>query len=121
MEASGFWRECVVGTWLAQGCKCGESAGGSRVSDSTLRVSALLSVRREMVGWEAGVRLGARAGAVTGTKGVKDTDVTSPPPASPSPAEEEGGVCSKNVPSSVGESEAGDLRGRQRFTEINLK
>lgn len=78
------------------GCRCGESAGGSSVSDSTLRASALLSVRREMVGWEAGVRLGAR----TGVEGVEETRVTSPPPPSPSPLEEESGVCSKYVPSS---------------------
>lgn len=64
-----------------------------------MRVSVLLSVRREMVGWEAGVRLGARAGV----EGAEETSVTSPPPPSPSPPEEEGGVCSKNVPSSGGE------------------
>lgn len=96
MEASGLWRECVAGVWPAQGCRCGESEGGSSVSDSTLRLSALLSVRREMVGCEAGVRLGARAGE-------EETSVTSPPPPSPSPPEEEGGVCSRNVPSSRGE------------------
>ncbi len=68
-----------------------------------------------MVGWEAGVRLGARAGAVTGAEGVEETSVTSPPPPSPSPPEEEGGVCSKNVPSSVGESKVGELRGQQNL------
>lgn len=76
------------------------------MSDSTLRVSALLSVRREMVGWDAGVRLGARAAA--GAGGVEETSVTSPP--SPSPPEDEGGVCSKNVPSSRGENEAGEVK-----------
>ena len=109
MEASGLCRECVVGAWLAQGCRCGESEGGSSVSDSTLRESALLSVRREMVGWDAGVRLGASVGAVT-----EETSVTSPPPPSPSPPEEEGGVCSKNVPSSAGEERRGEERGRWR-------
>lgn len=72
------------------------------MSDSTLRVSALLSVRRDMVGWDAGVRLGARAGAVTEADRVEETRFTSPLPPSPSPPEEEGGVCSKNVPSSGG-------------------
>lgn len=66
------------------------------MSDSTLSVSALLSVRREMVGWEAGVRLGASAGV---------TSPAPPPPASPSPREDEGGVCSRNVPSSVEQEE----------------
>lgn len=69
------------------------------MSDSTLRVSVLLSVRREMVGWEAGVRLGAR----TGVEGVEENTVTSPTPPSPSPLEQEGGVCSKKIPSSTGE------------------
>lgn len=87
--------------WLVQGCRCGESAGGSSVSDSTLRASALLSVRREMVGWDAGVRLGARA--VTGAEGVEERSITSPTPPSPSPLEEEAGVCSKNVASSRGD------------------
>lgn len=73
------------------------------MSDSTLRVSVLLSVRREMVGWDAGVRLGARAAGVTGAEGVEATCFTSPAPPSPSPPEEEGGVCSKNVPSSRGQ------------------
>lgn len=68
------------------------------MSDSTLRVSALLSVRSEIVGWEAGVRLGARAGA--GVEGAEETNVTSPPPPSLSPPEDEGGVCSKSIPSS---------------------
>lgn len=55
-----------------------------------------------MLGWDAGVRLGARVGAETGVEGVEENGITSPPPApSPSPPEEEeGGVCSKNVPSS---------------------
>lgn len=74
------------------------------MSDSTLRASALLSVRREMVGWEAGVRLGAK----TGVEGAEVNTVTSPPPLSPSPLEDEGGVCSKKIPSSTGEE-----RGRQ--------
>lgn len=52
------------------------------------------------MGWDAGVRLGARAG--TGARGGQETSVTSPAPPSPSPPEEEGGVCSKNVPSSGG-------------------
>lgn len=75
------------------------------MSDSTLRASALLSVRREMVGWEAGVRLGAK----TGVEGVEETSVTSPPPPSPSTLEDEGGVCSKKVPSSRGEEEERQL------------
>lgn len=62
------------------------------MSDSTLRASALLSERREIVGWEAGVRLGARGG------GAEETRITS----SPSPPEEEDGVRSKNAASSVG-------------------
>lgn len=72
------------------------------MSDSTLRVSALLSVRSEIVGWEAGVRLGARAGAGAGAgvEGAEETNVTSPPPPSLSPPEDEGGVCSKSIPSS---------------------
>lgn len=70
------------------------------MSDSTLRVSALLSVRSEIVGWEAGVRLGARAGAGAGVEGAEETNVTSPPPPSLSPPEDEGGVCSKSIPSS---------------------
>lgn len=63
------------------------------MSDSTLRVSALLSVSREIVGWEAGVRLGASAG--TGFDGVEGA---SPP--SPSQPEDEDGVRSKQAPSS---------------------
>lgn len=100
--------------WLAQGCRCGESEGGSSVSDSTLSVSALLSVRREMVGWEAGVRLGASAGAGTGVEGTEETSVTSPPPPSPSLAAEEGGVCSKNVPSSKKEDKRRAVNSKGR-------
>ena len=63
------------------------------------------------MGWEAGVRLGASVGAAT-----EETSVTSPPPPSPSPPEEEGGVCSKNVPSSVGEERReGDGERRPLF------
>ena len=62
-----------------------------------------------MVGWDAGVRLGARAGA----EGVEETSVTSPPPPSPSPPEEEEGVvCSKNVPSS---------RGKERVRQVSAE
>ncbi|MEQ2263212.1 hypothetical protein XENORESO_004609 [Xenotaenia resolanae] len=105
MEASGLGREWVA----AHGCRCGESAGGSSVSDSTLRVSALLSVSREMVGWEAGVRLGARAGTGTGLDGVEGG---SPPPPSPSQPEDEDGVCSKYAPSS---------RERQKIETAELR
>lgn len=41
----------------------GGSAGGSRVSESTLSESVLVSDNSEMVGWAAGVRLGARGAA----------------------------------------------------------
>lgn len=78
-----------------QGYRCGESAGGSSVRDSTLRESELLSVRREMVGWDAGVRLGARAAT-----GPEETGTVSAAPPSPSAPEEEGGVWSRNAPSS---------------------
>ncbi len=47
-------------------CRQGGSAGGSRVRESTLSVSASLSDRREMVGCGVGVRLGARASPETG-------------------------------------------------------
>lgn len=67
------------------------------MSDSTLRESALLFDRREMVGWEAGVRLGARAGV----RGAEETRAASPPPPSPSPPEDDDGVRSKYAASSV--------------------
>lgn len=79
--------------------------------DSTLRVSALLSVRRDMVGCDAGVRLGARVGAGTEVDEAEEIIVTSAPPPSPSPLEEDSGVCSKNVPSSrERRGETGELR-----------
>lgn len=53
-----------------------------------------------MVGWEAGVRLGARAG-----HGPEETPVTPSPPPSASPPDDEGGVCSKNALSSEGKVE----------------
>lgn len=47
------------------------------------------------MGWDAGVRLGARAAA-----GPEETGIVSTAPPSPSAPEEEGGVWSKNAPSS---------------------
>lgn len=47
----------------------GGSAGGSRVSESTLSESVLVSDSSEIVGWAAGVRLGARGAA--GAKTVR--------------------------------------------------
>lgn len=50
-----------------------------------------------MVGWDAGVRLGARAAA-----GPEDAGIVSAAPPSPSaPEEEEAGVWSRNAPSSI--------------------
>ncbi|TRY86908.1 hypothetical protein DNTS_009027 [Danionella cerebrum] len=58
ISSSSSWME----DWVLKECRQGGSLGGNRVSESTLRVSASLSERREMVGCGAGVRLGARAG-----------------------------------------------------------
>lgn len=55
----------------------GGSAGGSRVKESTLSVSASLLERREMVGCGAGVRLGANESPETGKIGpVNPTDIS---------------------------------------------
>lgn len=93
MKPSAVSKLWLIELWRAQGCRCGESAGGSSVRDSTLRESELLSVRREMVGWDAGVRLGARAGP-------EEPGIVSAAPPSPSAPEEDGGVWSKKAPSS---------------------
>lgn len=50
------------------------------------------------MGWDAGVRLGARAAA-----GPEETGIVSTAPPSPSAPEVEGGVGSKNAPSSRGD------------------
>ena len=105
------WREWAASAAAAGWWRWGESAGGSSVRDSTLSVSPGSPwVSSEMVGWEAGVRLGAsRAGGEGAETGgaEEETTVTSPPPPPPptssSPPEDEGGVRSRNVPSSAGE------------------
>lgn len=56
----------------------GGSAGGSRVKESTLSVSASLLDRREMVGCGAGVRLGARESPETGRTGLVNPAQASP-------------------------------------------
>lgn len=107
MNPSALSKLWLMELWRAQGCRCGESAGGSRVRDSTLRESELLSVRREMVGWDAGVRLGAKAAT-----GPEEPGIVSAAPPSPSAPEEDGGVWSKKAPSSRGEERGGEWARR---------
>lgn len=56
----------------------GGSAGGNRVKESTLSVSASLLDRREMVGCGAGVRLGASESPETGSTGPVNPAHASP-------------------------------------------
>lgn len=56
------------------------------------------------MGWEAGVRLGARAAT-----GPEETGTVSAAPPSPSAPEEEGGVWSRNAPSSRGKKQKTNL------------
>lgn len=56
--------------WVLKERRRGGSVGGSRVMESTLRVSASLSDSREMVGCGVGVRLGAKANPETRKSGL---------------------------------------------------
>lgn len=68
-----------------------------------------------MVGWDAGVRLGARAAG-----GPEEVGIVSVPLPSPSAPEEEAGVWSKKTPSSIGEESVRRLSFARQTREIDV-